>query len=179
MHGRLGRGWYCKFGVRGGLERSEISLQFGCFSCYFYEMLEKISRLFEDFLILITQCAFWLYLLGLMLLAFAGFAFPLASQALEWLQNGVVSPRDGFWLYALYDCGEEWCRPVFVNPTEWVGVNRIANWIMDLHVAIYCVVFGWFGYGLALAWAETIGGWKEREARLRAPPLLPDPDDAD
>ena len=50
---------------------------------------------------------------------------------------------------------------------------------MDLHVAIYSVVIGWIGYGLALTWAESIGDWKAREARLRAPPPPPDGDDED
>jgi hypothetical protein len=142
-------------------------------------MMEKISNLFEDFLILIAQFAFWAYVLALAFVVMGGLALPLAAQALEWLQDGAASPRDGFWLYALYDCGEGWCRPEFVAPTGWVGVNRIINWIMDLHVAIYSVVIGWIGYGLALTWAESIGDWKAREARLRAPPPPPDGDDED
>lgn len=142
-------------------------------------MLKKISNLFEDFLILITQCAFWLYAVALGVAVMLGLAYPLGAQALEWLQDGVASPRDGFWLYALFECGEWWCRPGLVNPTDWVGVNRIINWFMDLHVAIYSVVIGWIGYGLALVWADSIGDWKAREKRLRAPPPPPDSDDRD
>jgi hypothetical protein len=48
---------------------------------------------------------------------------------------------------------------------------------MDLHVSLYVVVIGWLGYGLAIAWAERIGAWKAREARLRAAPPPPDVDD--
>lgn len=142
-------------------------------------MLEKISNLFEDFLILITQFAFWVYVLALMFMVMVGLALPLAAQALEWLQDGAASPRDGFWLHALSECGEGSCRPLFVAPTDWVGVNRIINWIMDQHVAAYIIVVGWIGYGLALEWAEKLGDWKAREARLRAPPPPPDVDDED
>ena len=142
-------------------------------------MLEKISNLFEDFLILVTQIVFWAYVLGLCLVVMAGFVLPLAAQALEWLQNGVASPRDGFWLYGISQCGEGWCRPQFVAPTDWVGVNRIINWLMDQHVAFYTLAVGWIGYGLALAWAESLGEWKAREARLRAPPPPPDTDNED
>ena len=142
-------------------------------------MLEKISNLFEDFLILVTQIGFWAYVLGLCLVVMVGLAVPLAAQALEWLQNGVTSPRDGFWLYGISQCGEGWCRPQSVAPTDWVGVNRIINWLMDLHVVVYTVVVGWIGYGLALAWAESLGEWKAREARLRAPPPPLDTDDED
>jgi hypothetical protein len=143
------------------------------------EILEKISNLFEDFLILITQFSFWIYLLALMLTVMVGLAVSLGAQGLEWLQDGSLSPRDGFWLYALSECGEASCRPLFVAPTDWVGVDRIINWIMDLHVAFYIIVVGWIGYGLALAWAERVGDWKAREARLRAPPPPPDVDDED
>ncbi|MFV1494901.1 hypothetical protein VW040_01095 [Phaeobacter sp. JH85H1] len=142
-------------------------------------MLKKISNLFEDFLILITQLAFWAYALALMFIVMVGLALPLAAQALEWLQDGAASPRDGFWLYALAECGEGSCRPLSVAPTDWVGVNRIINWIMDLHVAAYIIVVGWIGYALALAWAESLGDWKAREARLRAPPPPPDVEDED
>lgn len=65
------------------------------------------------------------------------------------------------------------------EPTEWVGVNRIINWIMDLHVAIYSVVIGWIGYGVAIAWADRIGDWKAREERLREPPPPHNQDDWD
>ena len=47
------------------------------------EMLEKISNLFEGFLILITQFAFWAYVLALMFIVMVGLALPLAAQALE------------------------------------------------------------------------------------------------
>jgi hypothetical protein len=140
-------------------------------------VLKKISNLWEDFLILVSQFGLWVYVLALGFMVMFGLAFPLAAQALEWLQDGVASPRDGFWLYTLSECGEGSCRPLFVAPTDWVGVNRIINWIMELHVAVYSIVVGWIGYGLALAWAESLGGWKAREARLRAPPPPPDVED--
>lgn len=140
-------------------------------------MMEKISNLFEDFLILVTQVAFWVYVVVLALLFMVGIAGSLAAQAIEWLQVGMASPRDGFWLYALSDCGSGSCRPDVLNATEWVGVNRIINWMLDLHVAIYAIVLGWFGYGLAIAWAESIGNWKAREARFRKPPPRPTQDD--
>jgi hypothetical protein len=140
-------------------------------------MLKKIPNLFEDFLILITQFAFWAYVLTLVPIVMIGLALPLAVQALEWLQYGVVSSRDGFWLYALSECGEGSCRPPFVAPTDWVGANRIINWIMDLHVAAYIIVVGWIGFVLGLAWAESLGDWKAREARHRAPPPPPDVED--
>lgn len=139
-------------------------------------MMEKISNLFEDLLLLVTQFAFWAYVLALGFVVMVGIALPLAAQALEWLQDGVASPRDGFWLYALFDCSEGWCRPEFLAPTDWVGVNRIINWIMNLHVVVYSVVIGWIGYGLALAWAESIGDWKAREGRFRTPPDVDDDD---
>lgn len=142
-------------------------------------MLKKIPNLFEDFLILITQLAFWAYVLALMFVVMVGLALPLAAQALEWLQDGAASPRDGFWLYALSECGEGSCRPLFVAPTDWLGVNRIINWIMDLHVAAYITVVGWIGCVWADAWAESLGDWKAREAWHRAPPPPPDVEDDD
>lgn len=122
---------------------------------------------------------FWVYVIILTFLVIGGLALPLAAQALEWLQDGAASPRDGFWLYALSECSAGSCRPLFVAPVDWVGVNRIINWIMDLHVAVYIIVVGWIGYGLALDWSECIADWKVCEARLRAPPPPPDIDDED
>ena len=141
-------------------------------------MLEKISDLFEDFLILLTQCALTLFLLAVVLVFFVGL-LPLAAQSLEWLQSGTASSRDGFWLYALLDCGEQWCRPDSVTPTSWVGVNRIVNWIMGLHVVFYSTSLACILYGLGLAWGQSISDWKARVAMHRAPSLAADPDDAD
>ena len=100
--------------------------------------MEKISNLFEDFLILIAQFAFWAYVLALAFVVMGGLALPLAAQALEWLQDGVASPRDGFWLYALYDCGVGWCRPEFVAPqTGWESIgSSTGSWICTLRSTV-------------------------------------------
>lgn len=74
-------------------------------------MLKEISNLFEDFLILTTQCAFWLYALALGVVVMVGLVFPLAVQALEWLQDGFASPRDGFWIYALLNVAKDGAGP--------------------------------------------------------------------
>ena len=140
-------------------------------------MMEKISNWIEYRLINLSEGLFWLFTMVALLGLIGGTAIAFIGHALEWLQHGYLPPRDGFWLYALVECGESWCRPENLAPTDWVGVNRIINWIMDLHVAFYSVFIGWLAIGAARAWAESIGDWKSREARLRAAPPPPDEDD--
>ncbi|WP_209834297.1 hypothetical protein [Ruegeria sp. HKCCE3926] len=131
-------------------------------------MMKKISNLFEDLLILLSQVLFWIFVVVICIVPMS-VALPVMGQALEWLREGHVQPRDGFWLYALYECGESWCRPSYLTLTDWVGVNRIINWVLDLHVAIYAMVVATLGYGIAVAWADYIANWKALEEKLRSP----------
>lgn len=139
--------------------------------------MEKISNWLEDRLINMSEGLYWLFVwvAGFALIGVTAIAF--IGQALGWLEHGHLPPRDGLWLYTLAECGENWCRPESLTPTDWVGVNRIVNSIMELHVAFYAVFIGWISYGVAVAWAESIENWKAREVKLRAPPPPPEDDD--
>ncbi|MCF6316814.1 MAG: hypothetical protein L3J30_11140 [Marinosulfonomonas sp.] len=133
-------------------------------------MMGKISNWIEDRLINVSEGLFWLFVLVVGLVLVGGTANAFVGQALEWLKDGYLPSRDGFWLYSLIECGGGWCRHEILAPTDWVGVNRIISWIMDLHVVFYTVFIGWIAAGTATAWAESLRNWKDLEARLRAPP---------
>ncbi len=68
-------------------------------------------------------------------------------QFLSWLQFGVVPDRDLYWATAEVKCaatdwqprgweGMDLCRPDYIQFTDWVGVDRIINYLFDLHIAI-------------------------------------------
>jgi len=84
---------------------------------------------------------------------------PLLDQALSWLKTGVVPERDLFWATADVRCeatgyqakgfeGMELCRPDYIHFTDWVGIDRIINYVFDIHIALTtsaCLAFLWWG----------------------------------
>lgn len=68
-------------------------------------------------------------------------------QAIVWLKNGVWPEVDLFFLTAPVSCAEtNWeakgfegmriCTVRYHNFTEWVGVDKIINWVFDVHVSL-------------------------------------------
>jgi len=140
-------------------------------------MMGKISNWFEDRLINLSEGLLWLFTVSALLGVLGGLAIAVIGQAVVWLQHGYIPVRDGFWLFALAECGESWCRPEGLTLTDWVGFNRIISWILDLHVVFYCVFIGFFAFGAIMAWANYNVQWKALEAKLRS--SLSRPEDSD
>lgn len=132
-------------------------------------MIEKISNWIEDRLLNLSELLFWAFYIGSVVIFIGSAVFVLGDQLAGWLEYGYAEPRDGFWLLAMLDCGEIWCRQDFFFQTGWVGVDRIGNWVMDLHVMIYAFFVGWIASGIGAAWADSIGKWEVRKERLRRP----------
>lgn len=98
---------------------------------------------------------------------------PLSQQAKTWLKTGVIPPKDLYWYTADVKCaatnwqakgweGMDLCRPNYIHFTDWVGVDRIINFVFDLHVAVIAIVI------LAAAWwllIATIEWWHSRNSR--------------
>lgn len=71
----------------------------------------------------------------------------VSQQLMAWLKEGVWVERDLLWALADVRCEETgWkskgfegmviCREDYVTWVDWVGVNKIINWFLDLHISI-------------------------------------------
>lgn len=60
---------------------------------------------------------------------------PIWGQIFEWAQTGETPPRDLFWLGTEFlNC--EWCADRnYANP-DWVGLEQVINFVMDIHYLI-------------------------------------------
>lgn len=99
-----------------------------------------------------------LRIVGALLLMFAMW-IPI-EQALVWLREGQFPPRDLYWFFAPVSCdateglaqgfqGMTACRPDYLHVTTWVGLDRIANWALDLHLSLYLVLGAFLTIALA------------------------------
>jgi len=103
--------------------------------------------------------------LGLVIAALLGGVLP----TLTWLQTGVFPERDLLWLMSEPSCkytgwvakgfeGKDVCRLQEIYVTDWVGVNKIINWFLDLQFfvswLVTCIVF----LGLLIAFREITDG---------------------
>ena len=60
-------------------------------------------------------------------LLYAGFMF--IAQALTWLKTGRWPPRPiSEWLWQSFY--------IRIAPTEWIGLNKILDWILSMHIAV-------------------------------------------
>ena len=88
---------------------------------------------------------------------------------LTWLQTGVFPERDLLWLMSEPSCnytgwvakgfeGKDVCRLQEIYVTDWVGVNKIINWFLDLQFfvswLVTCIIF----LGLLIAFREITDG---------------------
>ncbi len=124
-------------------------------------MLEKISDWFDRLLLFLSASLLLVFAVGTMFGLLGVMAYAVGRQLKEWLEFGYFPARDGFWLYSLSYCGENWCIPQSLTLTDWVGVNRVINWVLDIHVVVYCFVLGWVAYAIALEWTNVIGNWNQ------------------
>lgn len=71
--------------------------------------------------------------------AFSCLYLPL-EQLFIWLKTGQYVSRDFFWLI-----GEEetLISSPYVQITDWVGVNKILNYLFDVHLGIITFLLGW------------------------------------
>lgn len=101
---------------------------------------------------------------GSLIIAFLFIIKPLLEQALSWLKTGIVPERDLFWATANVRCeatgykakgfeGMELCRPDYISFTDWVGIDRVINYIFDIHIALITgagLVLFWWGFFIGL-----------------------------
>lgn len=131
-------------------------------------MSSKFANLWEDFLILVSKGLLVGLGVFIVLLFMGSFAFLVGSQVLEWLRTAEMSPRDGFWLYGVLECGSIACRPDSLFVTDLAGVNKIINWLLDIHLVVYSSILSYFLFFLVIAWAESISKWEALERKVRA-----------
>lgn len=66
----------------------------------------------------------------------------LIEQTRHWLKYGRLPERDLHWLFADSGCaatswkhigfaGKDYCRPDYVQFTDWIGVNKVLNYVFD------------------------------------------------
>lgn len=108
------------------------------------------------------------YIGGMLLLIIIWAALPLAEQFYIWLRYGVFPPRDIFWLIAPSDCnffstydgplsGKDFCRAISLDATNWVGLNRVLNYLADTHVGVYAVLACFFIWSTMEPVTQSIG----------------------
>ena len=89
------------------------------------------------------------------------------QQIVGWLKTGIFPPRDLYWSFADVSCaatgwkaqgftGMDVCRVDHIEFTDWVGVNRIFNWVFDIHTGILFLVASSAIYFLVIAILEDL-----------------------
>ena len=127
-----------------------------------------------------------LYVGGILLIVAICAAFPLAEQVYIWLRYGVFPPRDILWLIAPSDCyffgsyegplsGKDFCRAISLDATNWVGLNRVLNYLADTHVGVYAVLACFIIWSTMEPVAQSIGEAIElnREIINKVSPAVP------
>lgn len=94
----------------------------------------------------------------------------LAIQGYSWLELGEVPEKDLYFLLAEPECeatnwqprgweGMEVCRQSYINFTDWVGVDKMLNYIFDLSLAVISMVVGFCLLILMILFV----GWSEEK----------------
>ena len=119
-------------------------------------MLSTFSKAVNDIVTFILSHLVWILWLTAILIFAGGVLIVVIDQVLSWLRYGNIPERDGFWLYAIYICAQQPCRPEFLEITNWVGVDKFLNWVLDLHVIVYSVLVLAASHGILLDWQGAV-----------------------
>lgn len=99
--------------------------------------------------------------LGLVIAGILGGVLP----TITWLKTGVFPERDLLWLMSDPSCyytdwvikgleGKDACRLDEIYVTDWVGLNKIINWFLDLQLFVSWLVTCIVWLGLLIAFKE-------------------------
>ena len=99
--------------------------------------------------------------LGLVIAGILGGVLP----TITWLKTGVFPERDLLWLMSDPSCyytdwvikgleGKDACRLDEIYVTDWVGLNKINNWFLDLQLFVSWLVTCIVLLGLLIAFKE-------------------------
>jgi hypothetical protein len=91
----------------------------------------------------IITAVFWIWTIGFVITC----VLPVFLQIFTWLKTGIYPEKDLYWLFADVSCaatdfrsagfnGKDLCRLDYIEFTDWVGANKIINWMFDLHVGV-------------------------------------------
>ena len=92
---------------------------------------------------------------------------PVFQQIKTWLKTGIFPEKDLYWFFADVSCaatnfqaagfqGMDLCRPNYIEFTDWVGVNKIINWIFDLHIGVVFLLLSLFVFWIVFQVLEEI-----------------------
>jgi len=110
-------------------------------------MANLFQKLIEKNRESITSVLMFLIGIPILVLGYMVFIMPIFQQIMSWLKHGVIPERDLFWFIAEPKCyntgwvaqgwkGMDLCRVENINFTGWVGVDKIINFIFDIHISI-------------------------------------------
>ena len=108
----------------------------------------------------LNACLLWCWIMTGLFAAFFGILSPFHT----WLEDGVFPDRDLLWWLSDSSCyatdwvakgiaGKDACKLVYVLITDMVGLNKIYNWFLDLHLVgvwgLLSILILWFSAHLS------------------------------
>ena len=128
----------------------------------------KINDNMHDFLCSLLANTFLVFGIFILIGIFVCFNVVM-DQIIEWLRHGIWYERDLFWMVADVSCaktnwiaegfkGMDLCRQNNIKFTDWVGVNRIINWLFDLHVVFILLLSSLIGLSVLVILRKALHG---------------------
>lgn len=98
------------------------------------------------------------------------------SPALIWLEYGKWPERDFLYLLGSSDCSDtywrsswqtlkDWCRPESINVTNWVGLDKLLNYLLDLNVSLVGIPVSFVVMAKVTVFLDKIGALDHPKAR--------------
>ena len=97
------------------------------------------------------------------------------SPLLVWLEHGKWPERDLLYLLGSSDCSEsywrsswqtlkDWCRPESISVTNWVGVDKLLNYLLDVNVSLVGITVSFLVMSKVMGFLDNVGASDQSKA---------------
>ena len=96
------------------------------------------------------------------------------SPTLVWLEHGKWLERDLLYFLGSSDCGDsywrsswqtvkDWCRPESINVTNWVGLDQLLNYLLDVNISLVGMPVSFVVIAKVMGFLEEVGALDQPE----------------
>jgi hypothetical protein len=140
--------------------------------------LDSVAEGAEAALILFTRKILVILAIISLISAFAFTLYSIwigaISPTLVWLEYGKWPERDLLYFLGSSDCGDsywrsswqtlkDWCRPESVNVTNWVGLDKLLNYLLDVNISLVGMPVSFIVIAKVMGFLEEVGALDQPE----------------